>query len=163
MKIYWINCGLLILATWFITTQTNYGGESALGTLGVLLGTGLVLWLLSYTYDRSFFRKIPKIFSLFFYFMKEVVRSGLRVAVDIVRPHFSLSPAVIAFPLTASSDWEITTLANMISLTPGTLSLAVSDDRKILYVHGLYIKDVEKEKETIKEGFERKILNITRG
>jgi multicomponent Na+:H+ antiporter subunit E len=54
-------------------------------------------------------------------------------------------------------------LANMITLTPGTLSIQVSDDRQQLYVHTLYIgSSAEAFRQQIKLGFEKKILAITR-
>jgi multicomponent Na+:H+ antiporter subunit E len=65
-----------------------------------------------------------------------------------------MTPAIVAIPLDIDSDGEITLLANMITLTPGTLSLDVSDDRRFLYVHGMHIKDIEAFKQEIKGGFE---------
>jgi len=53
-------------------------------------------------------------------------------------------------------------LANLITLTPGTLSLDVSDDRKVLYVHAMYINDREQFVQSIKQGFERRLLEILR-
>jgi multicomponent Na+:H+ antiporter subunit E len=86
------------------------------------------------------------------------------VAYDIITPHYFMKPAVMAFPLEAKTDMEITILANLITLTPGTLSIDVSDDKKILYVHAIYIKDGDLEglKNEIKNGFEKKLLEITR-
>jgi multicomponent Na+:H+ antiporter subunit E len=48
-------------------------------------------------------------------------------------------------------------LANMITLTPGTMSLDVSDDRKVLYVHGMHVYELEAFRDGIKEGFEKKV------
>ena len=53
-------------------------------------------------------------------------------------------------------------MANLITLTPGTLSLDVSDDRKVLYVHAMYVKNKEAFIADIKNGFERKLLEILR-
>jgi multicomponent Na+:H+ antiporter subunit E len=55
-------------------------------------------------------------------------------------------------------------LANLISLTPGSLTIDVSEDRKILYFHSMYVEnnDLEALKQEIKNGFEKKILDITR-
>jgi multicomponent Na+:H+ antiporter subunit E len=50
----------------------------------------------------------------------------------------------------------------MISLTPGTLSLDVSADRKILYIHAMYIDDVNAVRRKIKDGFERRVLEVLR-
>jgi len=63
-------------------------------------------------------------------------------------------------PLTIKSDLGITFLANMISLTPGTLSLDVSNDKKVLYVHSMYITDRDEFINGIKNGFEKRILEI---
>ena len=73
-----------------------------------------------------------------------------------------MKPGIVKIPLDARSDLEITLLANLISLTPGTLSLDVSDDRKVLYVHAMYVNDREDFVASIKNGFERRILEITR-
>jgi multisubunit Na+/H+ antiporter MnhE subunit len=115
-------------------------------------------------YSKEHFRKVPKIGSLLIYFIKELVVASIKVAYDVVTPKFIMKPAVIAFPLDAESDLEITILASLISLTPGTLSLDVTDDRKILYVHAMYIRNgnLEELKQEIKNGFERRILEITR-
>jgi len=73
-----------------------------------------------------------------------------------------MEPGIIEYPLDAKSDLEITLLANVITLTPGTLSLDVSGDRKVLYVHGMYVHDKEEFIRGIKDGFEKRILKIIR-
>jgi multicomponent Na+:H+ antiporter subunit E len=100
--------------------------------------------------------------SLFFYFLYELVKANLEVAYDVATPKFYMKPGIIGVPLDAKTDLEITLLANMITLTPGTLSLDVSEDRKILYVHAMYITDRESFIRSIKDGFEKRLLEITR-
>ena len=74
-----------------------------------------------------------------------------------------MSPGIIAVPLDAKSDMEITLLANSITLTPGTISIAVSDDKKILYVYNMYLdKDPENSIQEIKNGLEHKLLEVLR-
>jgi multicomponent Na+:H+ antiporter subunit E len=53
-------------------------------------------------------------------------------------------------------------VANLISLTPGTLSLDVSEDKTMLYVHVMFLDDVEEARRTIKEGLERRVLEVMR-
>lgn len=123
-----------------------------------------MLWLLSFFYDKTFFRKLPKILNLLFFFMKELLKANFRVASDVLSPRYRMSPGIIAFPLKANTVLEITILANMISLTPGSMIIDVSDDRKILYIHTMYIKNnnLEQKREEVRNGFEKKILEITR-
>jgi multicomponent Na+:H+ antiporter subunit E len=75
-----------------------------------------------------------------------------------------MRPGVVAIPLDARTDAEITLLANLITLTPGTLSLDVSSDRRMLYIHVMYIDndDLEEVRRKIKAGFERRVLEVLR-
>ena len=102
--------------------------------------------------------------SLGLFFLREVILSAVSVAAWVLRPNAAtaMSPAIIAFPLTVSRDLEIALLANLITLTPGTLSIDVSDDRKILYVHALDCRDLVLLKKQIADGFERKIIEAFR-
>lgn len=166
LRIYLIN---LLLAYTIVSVFFNYIDFdqipfNATTAIGLFILIYFILWLLSYFYHKEHFRKVPKIISLIGFFIKELVIASLKVAYDVMTPDFLMKPAVIAFPLDAKSDLEITVLASLISLTPGTLSIDVTDDRKILYVHAMYIKDgnLDKLKREIKHGFERRILAITR-
>lgn len=76
-------------------------------------------------------------------FLKELVLSGLRVAREVLRPTLRIQPGVIAYPLDVQTGREITALANLISLTPGTLSLDVSNDRSTLFIHSIFVSDEE--------------------
>jgi multicomponent Na+:H+ antiporter subunit E len=73
-----------------------------------------------------------------------------------------LKPGVIAVPLDAKSDSEITLLSVLVTLTPGTLSIDVSADRRFLYVHTLFIDDLEEARRSIKTGIERRLLEVMR-
>ncbi|WP_266205458.1 Na+/H+ antiporter subunit E [Pontibacter kalidii] len=136
---------------------------TALSTTLLFMVLFLLLWLSSYFYRRSYFRKVPKLVYFILFFLKELLIANLRIAYDIMTPNYRLQPTVMAFPLKAQTDLEISILANIIGLTPGTISLDVSEDRKTLYVHTLYLKhgDVEQLKLHIKNGFERMILELT--
>jgi multicomponent Na+:H+ antiporter subunit E len=73
-------------------------------------------------------------------------------------------PGVVAIPLDARTDAEIALLANLITLTPGSVTLDVSEDRSVLYVHAMYIDggDVEAYRRSVKEGLERRVLELLR-
>lgn len=86
--------------------------------------------------------------------------SALRVAWLVVQPKLRLRPAIIAYPLTVTTDAQITLLANMITLTPGTLSVDVSADRRILYIHAIDVADREALVGDIAVGFETRVLGV---
>ena len=97
---------------------------------------------------------------LFGFFLYELVKANLEVAYEVITPRLNVTPGIIMVPLDVKSDIGITVLANMISLTPGTLSIDVSNDKKVLFVHAMYLKDREKFIRGIKDGFERRILEV---
>jgi multicomponent Na+:H+ antiporter subunit E len=109
-------------------------------------------------------RRLARIGALALHFVIDLVLSATRVALLVIRPDMQghLKPAIVAFPLAAKSDAEITLLANIITLTPGTLSLDVSADRKYLYVHAVGMDDREKLISGIAGGFEARVIEVFR-
>lgn len=123
----------------------------------------LTLWVISAdTLKRKYFKFVPQLISFVFFFLFELLKANIQVAYDVITPTFYMRPGIVRLPLDAESDLEITLLANLISLTPGTLSLDVSDDKKVLYVHSMYINDKQEFIDDIKNGFEKRLLAILR-
>lgn len=110
---------------------------------------------------KGYSRRIPRLVAFLAFFLKELVKSNIRVAYDVITPVWYMKPGVIAFPLEARSDMEIMFLSSVISLTPGTLSLDVSDDRQVLFIHAMFLQDEEQLRDDLKE-LERRILKIMR-
>lgn len=130
--------------------------------LGGVIGFA-ALWIVrSRIAGPMMFRKLSRVASLALMFLYELWLSGLRVAILVLRPDMKakLAPGFIAFPLTAKTDHEITLLANLITLTPGTLSVDVSEDRKFIYVHALSVPDKDALIRDIAAGFESKIIEV---
>lgn len=122
-----------------------------------------ILWLITRSNaDDRYFTMTFKIVSFFFFFLYELLKANLQVAYDVITPKLYMQPGIVRVPLDAKSDIEITLLANLISLTPGTLSLDVSSDKSALYVHAMYVKDKEAFISGIKNGFEKRLLSILR-
>lgn len=157
MTLFALNIFLGLI--WAAVTGTfSVGGI----VLGFILGYG-VLWIARPLYPHTeYFRRAPKVIGFFFYFLWELFYSSLRVAHDVLTPTAYARPGVIALPLGAETDLEITLLACLITLTPGTLSLDVSKDRKVLYVHGMFIDDPDALREELKNGMERRLLEVLR-
>jgi multicomponent Na+:H+ antiporter subunit E len=130
--------------------------------LGFVLST-FALWIVREEVSaQGYIRRLLRILSLLMLFFKELALSAWKVAVLVASPRMPLKPGIFAFPLTVDRDFEIALLANLITLTPGTLSVDVSPDRKILFVHALDCSDVEATKRDIAQGFERKIIEAFR-
>ena len=130
----------LILALIWAAVTSNFSGANLL--VGFVLGYLILGFALRDVPDFTRYRKkISRLFLLMGHFLRDLVVSNLRVAYDVLTPTHYMRPAVVAVPLRAKTDGAITILANMISLTPGTLSLDVSSDRSVLYLHVMYLDD----------------------
>ena len=112
--------------------------------------------------ESGYFRRTRRLLLFLPWFLWQMVVSNLRVAYDVITPWHTSKPGVVAVPLDAETDLEITLLANLITLTPGTLTLDVSEDRKTLYLHAMFITDPEDVRREIKDGLERRLLELLR-
>jgi multicomponent Na+:H+ antiporter subunit E len=103
------------------------------------------------------FVRIWKLGALGVYFVVELVVSSIKVAWDVITPRHRAKPGILAVPLDVRSDAAVTVLANLVSLTPGSLSLDVSEDRSTLFVHVMFIENLESVRAEIKEKIERRV------
>lgn len=92
----------------------------------------------------SYGRKVYHLVSFGLYFMWILFKANLAIAWEIITPGFRQTPRILRYPVGHLNDIELTTLANCITLTPGTLVVDVSDDGAWLYVHCMYAKDEDK-------------------
>lgn len=149
---------LLLAGVWMAVTELS----ATHLLIGFVLGY-FVLWLSPGLAQRSrYFRRVGQWVRFAGFFLRELSVATARVAYDVLTPTPYMKPSVLGIPLDAKTDAEIAMLAIVVTLTPGTLALDVSSDRKTLYVHAMYVKDPEEIRREIKQGFERRILELLR-
>ncbi|MGI1662636.1 Na+/H+ antiporter subunit E [Palleronia sp. KMU-117] len=120
------------------------------------------LWMAQPLFEepQGYFRRVWRILRLAAFFLYELLVSSLRVAWDVVTPRHQSNPAIIEMPLDVESDFEILLVTNLISLTPGTLSLDVTPDRKTLIVHAMFADDPDALVRELKDGMERMVREV---
>jgi multicomponent Na+:H+ antiporter subunit E len=151
---------VLLAVAWVFVT----GSFSVLnGVFGFVLGLAALSLIREQIGTIGYVRRVRRVTGLAGLFLYELTLSALRVFKLVLTPDLSkLEPGFIAYPLTVDRDFEISMLANLITLTPGTLSVDVSDDRRTLYIHAIHVPDPEELRTDIANGFERKILEAFR-
>ncbi|PWR00644.1 Na+/H+ antiporter subunit E [Leucothrix pacifica] len=150
----------LILAFVWAALNGGIGVSSVL--VGFLVGYA-VLFILQPLFGAS--RYCSSLFDgvmLALYFIYELIISSLKVAWDVLTPTHRSKPALIAVPIEAKTDAEITVLANLVSLTPGSLSVDISEDKTHLLVHAMFVDDPEAFKQELHKGMERRVLEAMR-
>ena len=132
--------------------------------LGALVSIAGLFVVRQYVSRPQLLPRVMRIVSLGLLFITELVVSAIRVARLVIRPDLNahIRPAIIAFPLSVTRDAEITLLANLITLTPGTLSVDVSEDRRFLYIHAIHVTDRDAFIREIASGFEQKVAGAFR-
>lgn len=152
---------ILIAVVW-CWLQGNFSTANMIG--GFVLGyiVLLILTRQGLTDKSRYVARFPKAIGLFFFFIKELFIANIRIAWELLTPGLSIKPAIIAMPLDAKTDAEITLIASLITLTPGTLSMEVSEDKSTLFIHAIYCDDEEALIQELKQGFERKVLEVLR-
>jgi len=151
----------LVLAIVWAATTEDFSARN-LG-IGLLIGLALLYATRKVLNFSSYFRNIKQIVTLVWFFVKELVLANLRMAYYTVMPLDRMRPGVIAVPLEPMNEVELTVLSNLITLTPGTLTLDVSKDQRTLFVHVMCFQDPEQVRQEIKSGFESAVLKGLRG
>lgn len=130
--------------------------------LGYLIGV-ILIGLLNRFWSHDFYlRKLWAVIALLFLFLKELFKSSFSVLVQVLRPKLNIRPGIFEYETELKSDWEITVLSCLICLTPGTLTMEVSHDKRKLYIHAMDIEDKGEVINQIKGTFEKAILEVTR-
>ncbi|GAA5077511.1 Na+/H+ antiporter subunit E [Roseibacterium beibuensis] len=104
--------------------------------------------------DR-YFKRVWRWVKLGVLFLYELVVSSVQVVWDVLTPAHKARPGIISVPLEADDEMEILLVTNLISLTPGTLSLDVTEDRKTLYIHAMFADDPDAIRAQIRTGMAR--------
>ncbi|MCC6556901.1 MAG: Na+/H+ antiporter subunit E [Polyangiaceae bacterium] len=106
--------------------------------------------------------KVRKAASFLAFFLWDLVRANARLAAHVIAPVRGFRPGIVAYALEGETDGEITLFANAVTLSPGTLALHLSPDRRTLYLHTMYTDDVGGLRGEIKRDFERPLLELLR-
>lgn len=150
----------ILLALAWVALTGNFSGLNF--TFGFALGYAvLAITQTQLPAISGYAQRLPRLLRFTGFFIKELVKANFKVAFDILTPPWHMQPGVIRFPLKAKTDFEITMVASIISLTPGTLSLDVSDDNRVLFIHAMFLQD-EKQLFAELHEVERRLLEVLR-
>lgn len=129
--------------------------------IGYLIGLFMIYILRKSFSSRFYMTRVWAVVKLIVLFLKELILSNFSVLKLIVKPEMPIRPAIFAMPTVLEKDWEITLLSSLITLTPGTVVIDISDDNKTLYIHTIDFEDVDDAINSIKNTFEKAILEVS--
>jgi len=150
---------IFIAFTWMFL-GANYTFGSFFG--GYLVGLFIIFMMRRFFPRRFYLINVYAAIKLLFIFIRELILSNIAILKVILKPKLDIKPGIFALPTELTKDWEITVLANLITLTPGTLVIDISDDNKLLYIHAMDLENVEEAIHDIKNSFEKAIMEVGR-
>jgi multicomponent Na+:H+ antiporter subunit E len=104
--------------------------------------------------------KIYYFIEFFLVYLWELTKSNVLVALEALSPNFKMRPGFIKVPLDVKSDDAMLLLANLITMTPGTVTIDISDDKKSLFAHALFVEDPEEVRKGIKKVLEDRVQRL---
>jgi multicomponent Na+:H+ antiporter subunit E len=149
-----------ILAFVWMFLKTSYSPASFF--VGYFFGLLIIYMFRRFFTSRFYLLRVVAVVNLIYIFTRELILANIAVLKVILKPKLDIKPGIFAYPTELKQDWEITVLANLITLTPGTLVVDVSPDNKVLYVHAMDISDADEDIQGIKNTFEKAIMEVSR-
>lgn len=154
-----IVLNMLIAVIWmFLQNDWTSSGFA----VGYLLGLFFIFILRRFFPQHFYLRRVWAVVKLLILFMRELIMSNVAVIGQILSPKLHMRPGIFALAIDLRTDWEITLLVNLLNLTPGTLTLEISPNRRTLYIHAMDINSVDNVVHQIKWKFEKAIMEVTR-
>lgn len=130
--------------------------------IGFFLGMVVIYAMRRFFKTRFYMVRVVAITKLTFMFFWELIKANFEVLVIVLKPKMDMKPGIFKYDTELKQDWEIALLSLLITLTPGTLVMDVSDDNESLYIHALNIPDADEAVASIKHGFEKAIMEVSR-
>lgn len=153
----WIGAGALFGILWVFVRGASLTVESVLANFLVGTAVGLpVAYIFRRLYEEELdvsqsLVALPYVVLYVAVFVKEILVANVDVTYRVLAPSMPLEPQVILVPLRVETELGVTTIANSISLTPGTVTLDHDPDGNVLYVHGIDGRDPEAIVEPIRQ------------
>ena len=104
--------------------------------------------------------KLIALFNFALFYLWEVVISNLRVARDVILPSGRMKPAILQVDVSGLTERQLLATANLITMTPGTLSLEFNSEKQRLVVHSLYVEDEERSTRELENLFKERIRRV---
>jgi multicomponent Na+:H+ antiporter subunit E len=130
--------------------------------MGFIVGIGILYAMHRFYGTQFYLRRVFSIIKLLWLFNWELLLSSYSVLRQITTPKLNITPGIFTYKTALRGDWEITALALLLTLTPGSVVMEVSEEGDMFYIHAM---DIEQSKEAVIRSigkFEQAIMEVTR-
>lgn len=152
---------LFIATLWFLLKDDPNAGIQTFFA-GFLIGI-FILYVTQRFFGTQFYlRRVFKLLNLILLFIHELISSSLSVLKQVLDPNLKITPGIFKYETKLTGDYEITALALLLTLTPGSVVMEVSEDGRTFYIHAMDIEESKSEVVRSLAKFEKAIMEVTR-
>ncbi|NLP41792.1 MAG: Na+/H+ antiporter subunit E [Veillonellaceae bacterium] len=140
--------------------QDNWSGLTFIS--GYLFGIFVLFILRRFLSSKFYLFTLKDVMKLFFIFIHELFASSIVVIQRIIRPKINIKPGIFSVETSLKGDVEVTLLALLLTLTPGSVVMEISSDNKVMYIHAMDIPEMSDSVLRSKGKFEEAIKKVSR-
>ncbi|MDQ0207812.1 Na+/H+ antiporter subunit E [Alkalicoccobacillus murimartini] len=129
---------------------------------GFIVGLSLIYIMRRFFPTEFYLKKVVSIIHLLYLFIMELILSSVLMIKQILRPSLNITPGIFSFETELEGDLEITVLALLLTLTPGSVVLEITKDNNTFYIHAMDIPESRDAVMKAKSTFEKAIMEVTR-
>ncbi|MGM8211543.1 Na+/H+ antiporter subunit E [Virgibacillus sp. W0430] len=129
---------------------------------GFIVGIAIVFLMRRFFGGRFYLHRLLSVIKLIFIFIWELVLSSAVVIKQIVSPKIDIEPGIFKYETVLKGEWEVPTLALLLTLTPGSVVMEVTPEGNAFYIHAMDINRYRGDLERSLKRFEKAIMEVTR-
>lgn len=154
-----ILLNLLIAFVWMLL---NESWNVVVFGVGYVVGFFIILSVRRFFPEPFYGRKIKAFVYLFFLFIFELIKSSYSVLLHILRPKINMQPGIFRSETVLKTDFEITLLSALITLTPGSVVMEVDPQAGVMFIHAMDAREYHENIMKTKRKFEKAIIEVMR-
>lgn len=152
---------LLIALLWVLLKDEDVIKSETVIT-GFLIGIVIVFIMRRFFGGRFYLHRFYSVLKLVLIFINELIQSSIVVIKHIVSRKVTIEPGIFTYTTPLKGDWEVTTLALLLTLTPGSVVMEVSPEGDTFYIHAMDINRYQGDLERSLQIFEKAIMEVSR-
>jgi multicomponent Na+:H+ antiporter subunit E len=152
---------LFIALLWLLLADEDVPQLTTFFT-GFVVGIGILYVMHRFFGTKFYLRRVFKMIALILIFIREILSSSYVIMKQILTPKIKITPGIFKYKTKLRGDGEITTLALLLTLTPGSVVMEVSEDGEVFYIHAMDLEDSKDSLLRSLDKFEKAIMEVTR-
>lgn len=129
---------------------------------GFLVGMGILYVMRRFFFKEFYLQRVYAAFKLLLIFIRELITSSVLIIKQILSPKMNLTPGIFTYKTKLEGEWEVTALALLLMLTPGSVVIEISPNNDTFYIHAMDIPDSKNAVLRAMTKFEKAIMEVTR-